>query len=358
MPRLVSLLLCLLLPCGAGAQSIPPLVTLVPSLGTSPTASNADDPAIWIHPSDPARSVVIGTDKGAGIYVWDLAGQLLQHLPQGTRTNNVDLRSDVAWGGGRADVVVANLRVAGRLAVFLVNRDYDPALGDVLVQIADRNSSGNAIQSDSYGLGLYRRPADAALFLFERPKESGEIRQYRLDGDRSGGVTVSAVRDLDYGGGVAEGMVADDELGFLYVAEETRAIHKYHADPGESTAPLASFAQDDGILGDREGMALYLGANGTGYLLLSDQYDSLVKVYERQGSNTFVTTLDTQGAFATDGLDATSLSTPEFPRGFFVTHDDTDSNFELYDWRDLIDAGLDGGPSAGSRRPAAPFLLP
>jgi hypothetical protein len=45
-----------------------------PVVSTSPTGGNADDPAIWIHPTDPARSVVIGTDKDAGVYVWNMDG--------------------------------------------------------------------------------------------------------------------------------------------------------------------------------------------------------------------------------------------------------------------------------------------
>src|SRR5688572_12833120 len=51
----------------------------------------ADDPEIWVDPKNPARGVIIGTDKKAGLYVYDLSGKQLQYLPGGM-PNNVDLR--------------------------------------------------------------------------------------------------------------------------------------------------------------------------------------------------------------------------------------------------------------------------
>lgn len=126
-------------------------VVVEPKVSTSPTAGNADDPAIWIHPTDPSKSVIIGTDKDAGIYVWDMYGNELQHIPQDTRTNNVDVRYGLRFGGQLVDIVAANLRSAGNLAVFKVNPSYS---SDVLIQITDKNSSNNDIQTDSYGVPL------------------------------------------------------------------------------------------------------------------------------------------------------------------------------------------------------------
>jgi myo-inositol-hexaphosphate 3-phosphohydrolase len=42
--------------------------------------ANGDDPAIWVHPSQPAASLVIVTKKNAGLSVYDLAGQELQAI--------------------------------------------------------------------------------------------------------------------------------------------------------------------------------------------------------------------------------------------------------------------------------------
>ncbi|MFQ5604976.1 MAG: phytase [bacterium] len=337
---------------------------VAPTVSTAPTAGNADDPAVWIHPTDPSKSVIIGTDKDAGIYVWDMDGNELQHIQQGTKTNNVDVRYGIQLGGVMVDVVAANLRDAGKLAVFKVNRDYSS--GDVLVQIADKDSKGNDIQKDSYGFGLYRRAMDGALFVFERPKNGGEVRQYRIEDDGTGeDVTVTAVRDLNYNGGTAEGFVADDELAFVYITEEAKGIHKFYADPQQSADEIGFFASKDGISGDREGLALYACKDGTGYLVLSSQGNSTFKIYERQGDNKFIKTiepLDHKGksGLGTDGLDVNSAGVPpNFPNGFVVAHDEAGARYHLYDWAQIAESNLTicvngGGPPATDTTPPAP----
>jgi hypothetical protein len=49
----------------------------------------ADDAAIWVHPDDPSRSTIIGTDKRGGFVIYDLQGRMLHYLAVG-RVNNVD----------------------------------------------------------------------------------------------------------------------------------------------------------------------------------------------------------------------------------------------------------------------------
>ena len=279
---------------------------------------------------------------------WTAAGGAAageQAIPQGTSVNNVDVRQNVPFGAQILDVVVANLRDAGKLAVFKVNPNY--AGSDVLLQIAGKDSSNNDIQIDSYGLSLYKRKTDGALFFFERSKTGTRIlRQYRLEIDSTGTrATLTPVRDLNYSGGVAEGMVADDELGYLYVSEENFGVHKYFADPNLSNDVIATFALDDGIVGNREGLALYACGDSSGYLILSSQGNSTYKIYERQGSNRFLKTImpfDDVGetTLHTDGLDVTSAAVLNFPQGFLVAHDESGSHFLLYDWAQIAEHDL------------------
>ena len=69
----------------------------------------ADDPAIWVDPADPARSVIIGTNKKGqdGLVVYDLAGGELQAIG-GAAMNNVDLRPRVIVDGRETILVVAS----------------------------------------------------------------------------------------------------------------------------------------------------------------------------------------------------------------------------------------------------------
>jgi myo-inositol-hexaphosphate 3-phosphohydrolase len=320
-------------------------VTVSPAVTTGGNAGDAHDAAIWIHPTDPSKSVVIGTDNDDTIYVWDLSGNQLQSLPQGTRVENVDARTGFQLGGQPVDIVAANLRDIGKLAVFKVNPNY--TTGDVLIPLADLNSSNNDLQLDSYGFCLYKRNSDGALFVFERPKDIGALRQYLIQDDGTGnGVTVSPVRDLIYTGDQAEGFVADDELGFVYIAEEGEGIHKYHADPQMSSEGISFFASGDGIVSERKGLALYPCSDGTGYLILSSQGNSTLKIYERQGSNQFVKTvvpLDNNGAngIETEGLDVTPFAgLPNFPNGFLIVHDAANETFHFYDWAAVAESDL------------------
>ncbi|MFQ5652363.1 MAG: phytase [bacterium] len=331
-------------------------VVVNPVVSTEPTAGNADDPAIWIHPTQPERSVIIGSDKDAGVYVYDMNGHEIQHIEQGTRTNNIDIRYGINLAGEVVDILAANLRAVGKLAVFKINPNYSN--GDVLVQIADKNSSNNDIQKDSYGFTLYKRKSDGSLYVFDRPKRGGAVRQYLVQDDGTpNGVVVTPVRDLDYGGGTAEGFCADDELGYVYITEESKGIHKYHADPDLSSARILLFAEGDGTASDREGLALYACSDGTGYLVLSSQGNSTFKVYERQGDNRFVKTIEPKdhkgsGGLGTDGLDVTSYAAPpNFPNGFLVGHDDGAARYHVYDWAAVAESDLticvNGGEGGG-----------
>ncbi|MGH7492558.1 MAG: phytase [bacterium] len=315
-----------------------------PVVSTAPTNGNADDPAIWIHPTDLTRSVIIGTDKDAGIYVWNMDGEELQHLEQGTTCNNVDVRYRIQLDGQLTDIVATNLRDAGKLAVFKVNPNSTN--GEVLTQIAGESSENNDIQGNSYGFALYRRPADGTLYVFEYPETGGAVRQYRIQDDGTGnGIALNAVRDLNYDGGQAEGFVADDELGFIYVTEEAGGIHKFYADPEASVDRISLFATGDGTADDREGVAIYACGNGTGYLVLSSQGNSTIKIYERQGNNRFIKTIvatneDGNEGLGSDGLDVTSAAAANFPQGFVVVHDQDGSKFHLYNWLDFAQSDM------------------
>ena len=125
----------------------------------NPCASSndaADDPAIWVHPTDPARSLIIGTDKKHGLDVYDLSGKRVQSLPDG-RMNNVDLRYGFPLGGGEVAIVAATNRTDQTLALYAVDANGR------LSNVADgKIATGLA---DPYGLCMYRSPA-GEYFVF------------------------------------------------------------------------------------------------------------------------------------------------------------------------------------------------
>lgn len=330
------------------AQSIPSEITVSPRVNTGAVSGDADDPAIWIHPTDPAQSLVIGTDKVANyLYVWDMNGQQLQRISISNEPNNVDVRSGMVVGGEAIDICVVNAQDPSRLVVFKI----DPS-----TRTLTNNSVGSGIPipelKNPYGLCLYRRPSDGAMFAFGTTNggDQQNIHQYRLLDDGTGKVTGVHVRGFGsaYIGSVMEGLVADDELGYIYAAEEDCCVHKFHADPDlNNNTQLAEFAHNDGIDPDREGLGLYACPDGTGYILLSSQGNKRVKVYRREGdpgnphSHTLVTTIYTPDVGGTDGLDVTNMPAgPNFPYGLLAKHNSRPKNFALIAWEDIAQSYL------------------
>jgi 3-phytase len=145
--------------------------------------------------------------------------------------------------------------------------------------------------------------------------------------------------------------VADDELGFLYVAQETVGIWKFGAEPDASAeGRLVARVGEHGLMADVEGLAIYYATQGRGYLIASSQGNNTYKVYERGGDNRYVLTIDPQGGRIddvsdTDGIDVTSCPTSrQFGKGLFVVQDGANEggnqNFKLYAWEDIAGANL------------------
>ena len=89
---------------------------------TNQHAEGADDPAIWLHPTDPSQSVILGTDKiGGGIGVYDLQGQGISFYKSG-RINNIDVRYDFELNiNNKVDIVAVSNRTDNTIEVF----EYD-----------------------------------------------------------------------------------------------------------------------------------------------------------------------------------------------------------------------------------------
>ena len=83
----------LLAGCATTPTGLPP-VSVVAAGETEPvgTANEdaADDPAIWHNITDPQQSLIVATDKKAGLYVYGLDGQVRSFNDAGA-VNNVDL---------------------------------------------------------------------------------------------------------------------------------------------------------------------------------------------------------------------------------------------------------------------------
>jgi hypothetical protein len=152
-------------------------------------------------------------------------------------------------------------------------------------------------------------------------------------------------------GSTAEGCVADDDLAYLYVAEEDVGIWKYEAEPEAGAARVAVDEVGSSLEADVEGLTIYYGPDGAGYLIASSQGSGEYAAYERAGDNHHVTSFQIvdsasiDGTTDTDGIDVMSAPLGAgFPNGLFVAQDgDNDTgnqNFKLVPWESVAGSAL------------------
>lgn len=314
------------------------------SFETEPVAGGedaADDPAIWVHPLDASRSLVLGTDKKktmGGLYAYDLQGKV-RFSVQDPGLNNVDVRQRVVLGGDTLDLAAATRRPDSTFAFYAVS-------GSGL-----RKVEGTPVKlSDPYGFCLGVDPRSHKAYAFNVGK-NGEIAQYELRSEGEGRVSATWVRSLRIAS-QGEGCVADDATGALWVGEEDRGLWKFQfADLADSVGVLVDSVQGGRLKADVEGVALYASPEGKGYVLVSSQGDNSYAVYDRGAPHRYrgsFTVLPQNGGLGgteeTDGIEV--VASPlgaAYPEGLFVAQDGfnepRNQNFKAVDWR-LIRSAL------------------
>jgi 3-phytase len=326
---------------------------------TAALSNDPDDPAIWVHPTDPSRSLILGTMKVAApagaVVVFGMDGQIRQLISGIDRPNNVDVEYGLQLGGRRIDIAVVTERLARQLRVFRI----EPADGR-LVEIGRlpllEGQSGEA--GAPMGIALYRRSRDEAIFAIVAPKEGpreGYLWQYRLIDSGGGRLAAKFVRRFGNFSATSvreeneiEAVAVDDALGYVYYSDEADGVHKWHADPEHADAgrELAHFAKT-GFRGDREGIAIYALSDNTGYIVVTDQLDedSEYHLYPREGEagaphdHSREIAVVRGGADATDGIEISSHALgPGLPSGAFVAMNSGPRNFLVFRWQDVAPA--------------------
>jgi 3-phytase len=297
----------------------------------------ADDPAIWVHPTDPGRSRVLGTNKKQGLHVYDMQGRQLQFLEVG-RLNNVDLRQGVKFGGQAVDLAVATQRDDNSVAVFGIDG------GGAVAELVRIPTTLDKI----YGICLYR-PPQGGLETFVNDAD-GRYQQIRIE--RSGAsYSGKVVREFRVAT-QPEGCVADDANGRLFVGEERKGLWVMAADAA-APARMEMVLKVGAVLhADTEGMGIYHGKDAS-YLVLSSQGSNSYVVldalppYKVRGTFQvgFNVAAGIDGTSETDGLDVSSQNLGKgYEQGLVVIQDgykrlpDGPQNFKYVRWADIAGA--------------------
>lgn len=326
---------------GAGAPVAVPSLRETPPVNAAGDA--ADDPAIWVA-EDPALSVVIATQKKGGLYVYDLSAKVLQPVPGG-RPNNVDLRPGFAWKSGPAPIVGASDRGDNSLVFWR----FDPGARRLVPTPAGRIATGF---KEVYGFCLGRHGGEVVAVATD--KTSGDIGVWRIGLDAAGALTGKRIVAFSIGS-ITEGCVIDDARDVLYLADELHGIWEVPlgASDGAGRRMIDRVAPGGHLAADVEGLSLWAGADGKGWLVASVQGQSRYAVYDRQpphayrGSFRLTASRDgkVDAVSGTDGIDIVSASLgPDFPQGLMVAQDDENTDpaasqdFKFVSWAEVAGA--------------------
>ncbi len=350
----------LLLGLPALAQQTVQVQPTLETQGALGTGTVVDGAALWVHPSDPANSLLLVADNQNGLLVYQLDGTQRPRLAEGA-VLGVDVQEGVSVGGiSQQLVVVANQSLQG-LVAYIVN---PTTLGLSRAGLATITAQGFTPNS----VALYVSPSTGRVFAFAG-SATGALRQFELTANQGdAGTTSNLVRSLNVGGPVV-GLAVDDAQGVLYVVQQNVGIWQYGAEPDDADARTAvDNVGGGGLVQPLGGVALYSASGDRGYLLAVNGGGDSVRVYDRaptahtvRGSFTLVTN---GGIDAVENPRHVVVSNralgSRFPLGMVAVHDATNiggtENFKLVPWDALaarftpnllVDTGGGGGATDG-----------
>lgn len=315
-----------------------------PAVVTEPVQFDSDDPAIWLNPQDPAKSLVIGTDKNeqGALYVFDLDGKIIldKVVRDLKRPNNVDIVYGLILNGKPTDIAVTTERMTHKLRLFSLP-DMKPVDNGGLEVFSGETGPE---YRDLMGIALYTAKDGNKYAVVGRkngPLTGGYIWQYLLGDDGTGRVKATLVRKFgEYSGKKEiESIAVDNELGYIYYSDEQVGVRQYYADPKMGNKQLALFGTT-GFKADHEGISIYKLTATTGYILVSDQGANRFQIFNREGTKTDpfahrLLKIVPVAARQSDGSDVTaSPLNQKFKHGLFVAMSD-DKTFHFYRWEDI-----------------------
>lgn len=316
-----------------------PAVTVTARAETPPVGTAredaADDPAIWRNPANPAASLIVGTDKKGGLYVYDLKGAQKSFL-SAAGLNNVDL---IDISGGRVLVIASDRSDLTTVNLFMAL--LDTATGKLTP--AGKIAVG---PGEGYGICMVKPAGSEGVIAFSAPK-SGTI--YRTVIKEAAGVFTGTTTTLAQVPTQTEGCIADPRTGTLFIGEEDAGI--WAIDMTTGAKRLVAAIDNKLLVADVEGLAIAPEGKDGGYLVASSQGDNAYAVFGLPDMSPVGRFRIAQGAFGsveeTDGIELDNRDFgPDFPKGIFIAQDGVNApsaqNFKYARWDEVL-AALEAG---------------
>ena len=360
--------------------------------------ASGDDPAMWVHPKDSSRSIVIATAKEGGLRVYDLASAEVQSIaadpaPRADgvdgRYNNVDIAYGIRLGRKVVDIAAVSDRYNDQLRFWVIDprgADAPTPLTEVTAPEQEFLFSEDREEVDeehtAYGLAVYQPRAGTAYAVVTQEGDP-TIATVRLvtDGDSIGYTDIDHLElpgefPLPDGttwvpceepgiGPQLEGVSVDQRTGTLFAAQEDVGLWRIELPLGSKRPRLVDKVADFGVpdawnedteecepidadapsyggpnlVADAEGVDIYYGPGRTGYVLVSSQGDDRFAVYSLLGRNRSLGTFRVRGVGVddvngSDGLAVTNRPVGEYDEGLLVTHDEPETGPDIDPDRD------------------------
>lgn len=312
------------------------------SIITDTVPNDTDDPAIWVHPTDRAQSLVVGTDKdtAGGLYVFNLDGKIIDSVKGLKRPNNVDIEYGLMLSGKAVDIAVVAERKTGHLRAFSLP-DLKPIDGGgIPVFVGDTMPE----YRDLMGIALYKTQEGKIYAIVGRktgPTDGRYLAQYELADNGKGWIVAKEVRRFGKfsGNKEIEAIYVDDKAGYVYYSDEGVGVRKYYAEPSLGNEELALFATT-GFAEDHEGISMYPTSDSTGFILVSDQQAQSFRIFSREGSagnphEHRLLKVVKVSALESDGSEMVATPLGQFTKGLFVAMS-TDKTFHYYKAEDIL----------------------
>lgn len=307
--------------------------TIQPKFITDTTEHDTDDPAIWIHPTDVSKSLIIGTDKNedGALYVFNLEGKIVNKVDNLQRPNNVDIQYGLPFGKDTIDIAVTTERLTHKLRIFKLPEMTPIDNGGIEVFVGETAKEFR----DLMGIALYKNPENGKIYAIVGRKNGpaeGYLWQYELSAKNGKTVEGQLIRKFGKYSqkNEIEAICVDNKMGVVYYSDEGVGIRKYYANPEKGNTEILLFGKKE-FKEDNEGISMYPTSDSTGYILVSDQQANHFRIYKREGNNEFIKTLP----FATQSSDGSDCNpaafNDNFPKGIFVAMSEG-KVFHIYDW--------------------------
>ena len=316
-----------------------PAVTVTAAAETPPVGTAredaADDPAIWRNPANPAASLIVGTDKKGGLYVYDLKGAQKHFLPA-PGLNNVDL---VELPDGTVLALASDRSNLAMAQIFVARLDTGTATLSFVSRVAVGAGEG-------YGICTGDVEADGSFTVYSVPK-NGVI--YRTALQFLGGELADQSEPLNAVPTQPEGCVYDARTGMLYIGEERAGIWAMFGQiqGGLENRKLVAPIDNKMLVADLEGLAIAPEGESGGYLVASSQGDNAYAVFRLPDLTPVGRFRVTAGSFgSTEETDGIALDNrdfgPDFPGGLFIAQDGVNApkaqNFKYARWDEVLAA--------------------